>query len=56
MALAMVFNATFNNNLASAQSEQFENPIEKSQKEYKSTPLAHKYTVDHFLGLLQAFQ
>ena len=34
--------------------EQFQNPIEKSQKEAKSIPLTHKYTTDHFPGLIQA--
>ena len=34
--------------------ELFQNPIEKSSKEAKLIPLAHKYMTDHFPGLVQA--
>ena len=37
-------------------SEQFQIPIEQSQKEAKWTPLVHKYIPDHFPGLLHGLQ
>ena len=37
-------------------SEQFQNPMEKSQKEAKSTLLTHKDMIAHVPGLVQAVQ
>ena len=36
--------------------QQFQIPIEKSLKEAKSMPLAHRYITAHFSRLVQSFQ